>query len=139
MPGKENYFLDSNVLIYAYYNREKDKQFLCRKLISENKITISTQVLQEMSNVLYKKFSVNYDTIKSLISECISNCDEVYINTQNTVFFACDIAKRYGYSFYDSLILAAALEADCQIIYSEDMQHGQIIEHTLKIINPFVA
>jgi predicted nucleic acid-binding protein len=76
-----------------------------------------------MSNVLNKKFNANYDTIKS--------------NTQSTIFLACDIAKRYGYSYYDSLIIASTLECNCSVLYSEDMQHGQIIENSLKIINPF--
>jgi predicted nucleic acid-binding protein len=136
MPDKEK-FLDSNVLIYAYFDREKDKQIISRKLISNNKIIISTQVLQEMSNVLNRKFNANYDTIKSLLLECISNCIKVHTNLQSTIFLACDIAKRYGYSYYDSLIIAAALESNCDILYSEDMQHGQIVENSLKIINPF--
>jgi predicted nucleic acid-binding protein len=58
MPDKEK-FLDSNVLIYAYFDREKSKQTISRKLISNNEIIISTQVLQEMSNVLNKKFKAN--------------------------------------------------------------------------------
>ncbi len=137
MPDKEK-FLDSNVLIYAYFDREKDKQIISRELISNNKIIISTQVLQEMSNVLNKKFNANYDTIKSLLLECISNCSKIHTNTQSTIFLACDIAKRYSYSYYDSLIISSALEANCDILYSEDMQHGQVIENSLKIINPFV-
>jgi len=108
MPDKEK-FLDSNVLIYAYYDREKDK-----------------------------KFNANYDTIKSLLLECISNCSKVHTNIQSTILLACDITKRYSYSYYDSLIISAALEANCSILYSEDMQNGQIVENTLKIVNPFV-
>jgi len=50
---------------------------------------------------------------------------------------ACDIAKRYSYSYYDSLIISAALEANCDTLYSEDMQNGQIIEKVLRIVNPF--
>jgi len=137
MPDKEK-FLDSNVLIYAYYDREKDKQAISRELISKNKTIISTQVLQEMSNVLNRKFNADYDTIKLLLLECISNCSKVHINIQSTVLLACDIAKRYSYSYYDSLIISAALEANCDTLYSEDMQNGQIIENTLKIVNPFV-
>jgi predicted nucleic acid-binding protein len=138
MPDRENKFLDSNILIYAYFDREKDKQIVCRKLISNNKIIISTQVLQEMSNVLNRKFNASYDTIKALLLECVSNCNEIHTNTQGTIFLACDIAKRYDYSYYDSLIIASALECSCSVLYSEDMQHGQVLENTLKIVNPFV-
>jgi predicted nucleic acid-binding protein len=59
------------------------------------------------------------------------------IMTGNTIFLACDIAKRYGFSFYDSLIIAAVLENNCTILYSEDLQHNQVIEQRLRIINPF--
>jgi predicted nucleic acid-binding protein len=138
MPDKEK-FLDSNVLIYAYYDREKDKQAISRELISNNKTIISTQVLQEMSNVLNRKFNADYDTIKPLLLECISNCGKVHINTQSTALLACDIAKRYSYSYYDSLIISAALEANCDTLYSEDMQNGQVIEKVLRIVNPFVG
>jgi predicted nucleic acid-binding protein len=51
---------------------------------------------------------------------------------------ACQIAEKYHFSFYDSLIIAASLECDCNILYSEDMHHGQIIENKLKIVNPFL-
>jgi hypothetical protein len=50
---------------------------------------------------------------------------------------ACQIAEKYQFSFYDSLIIASALKCDCYTLYSEDLQHGQIIEDKLKIINPF--
>jgi len=54
-----------------------------------------------------------------------------------TVFSAWKLREKYKYSYWDSLILASALESSCSIIYSEDMQHGQVIEDNLKIINPF--
>jgi predicted nucleic acid-binding protein len=60
MLDRENKFLDSNILIYAYFDKEKDKQIICRKLISNNKIIISTQVLQEMSNVLNRKVYIKH-------------------------------------------------------------------------------
>lgn len=51
---------------------------------------------------------------------------------------AIDLHFRYQFSFYDSLIVAAALEADCTVLYSEDMQHGFVVDNSLQIINPFV-
>ena len=64
--------------------------------------------------------------------------NEVQTNTVSTVNQACQIADRYSYSFYDSLILAAALEAECPVLFSEDLQHGQLIEQALTIKNPFI-
>jgi len=56
----------------------------------------------------------------------------------NTVKRAFYIKEKYLYSWWDSLILASALENNCEMVYSEDMQHNQIIENTLKIVNPFL-
>ncbi|WP_055430703.1 PIN domain-containing protein [Candidatus Symbiothrix dinenymphae] len=137
MNDRNKVFLDSNVVIYAYHNEEKDKQTIAKLLINNNNSVISTQVLQEISNTLSRKFKAKYDVIQALLVECIQNCGEVYINTQQTVFKACSIADRYQFSFYDSLIVAAAIESGCNTIYSEDLQHNQITENTLVIINPF--
>jgi len=131
-------FLDSNVMIYAYFNSEKNKQEMSMQLIRENNVIISTQVLQEMSNILFRKFKADYEIIKKLLTECIKNSYEIYTNRQQTIFKACDIAARYQFSFYDSLIIAAALDSGCTILYSEDLQHNQRIENTLTIINPYI-
>jgi predicted nucleic acid-binding protein len=63
--------------------------------------------------------------------------NNVHVNTESTIIQACKVAERYGFSFYDSLIISAALECDCSILYSEDLNHSQIIEQKLKIVNPF--
>ena len=60
------------------------------------------------------------------------------VNFSRAVFMTgVTIRSKYQYSYYDSLIIATALESKCNILYSEDMHHGQIIENSLKIINPF--
>jgi len=59
------------------------------------------------------------------------------VNTVDTIKKANTIKYKYGYSFYDSLFIASALEAGCTILYSEDLQDGQVIEKTLTIVNPF--
>ena len=132
-----NIFLDSNIVIYTYSNNCVDKQQKAKQLFAEKAVTISTQVLQETANTLHKKFKADFNTIGLLLEECVRNANSLHVNTQKTVFKACNIAEVYRFSFYDSLIIAAALEADCQVLYSEDMHHNQLIEGTLKIINPF--
>jgi predicted nucleic acid-binding protein len=132
-------FIDSNILIYAYSNSEQAKQQVARKIVKENYTIISTQVLQEMSNTLWRKYMVDYSSIKETLQECIYSNDEVYTNQQYTILQACDIAKRYKFSFYDSLIISAALESHCNILYSEDLQHNQTIEGTLVTKNPFIG
>jgi len=70
------------------------------------------------------------------IDECCGN-SQLTINSKETILSAAHIANRYGFSFYDSLIIAAALETGCSVLYSEDLNNGQIIEKKLKIVNPF--
>lgn len=129
-------FLDSNILVYAYSDSEPEKRIIARKLVSENQTFISTQVLQELVNVLTKKFKISYAVAITAVQEYSKNSN-LYINTETTIIKACTIASRYGFSFYDSLIIASAIESNCSILYSEDLQDGQMIEGKVTIINPF--
>jgi len=138
MPDNRKIFIDSNVVIYAYCNNSADKQLKAKALFVERKVTISTQVLQETANTLHRKFKADFHTIRLLLEECARNVSSLHVNTDETVLQACNIADKYQYSFYDSLIIASALESGCQVLYSEDMQHNQLIEGRLKIMNPFL-
>jgi predicted nucleic acid-binding protein len=64
-------------------------------------------------------------------------CDEIMIIQRKTINKALNLKDNYGYSYYDCLMLAAALEGNCDTIFTEDMSDGQIIEDQLKIVNPF--
>lgn len=134
---KDKVFLDSNIQIYSYSNNEEEKKNIARKLISSNNTFISTQVLQELTNTVTRKFKFTYINAQNAIKECCRN-NTLHINTEETVLSACKIAEQYTYSFYDSLIIAAAIECGCTILYSEDMHHNQVINKSLTIINPFV-
>src|ERR1700733_518950 len=103
----DNVFLDSNVLVYSYSNSEIQKQEIARRLIANNKSLISIQVLQELCNIVTRKFKFSYEQAATAIKEsCQKN--GLHINTEDTVLQACQIAGRYGFSFFDSLIVAAA-------------------------------
>ncbi len=131
-------FLDTNILIYSYSKDEKQKQKIALKVIDKYSrgIIISTQVINELTNILFKKFKIDATTIKKTIIELDSvfNIGEFDIVTQ---IKAVEIKEKYRLQFYDSLILATALENRCTILFSEDMQDGQVIENTLTIVNPF--
>ena len=135
-PTNDKTFLDTNIIVYAHSDVEPDKQRIAQTIIAKMLTVISTQVLQETSNTLVKKFKQSWPDVLKVVTEAASN-NLVHTNTANTVFYACDMADKYHFSFYDSLIIAAALECDCNILYSEDLQDGQIIENRLKIVNPF--
>ncbi|MGK6349838.1 PIN domain-containing protein [Parapedobacter sp. DT-150] len=130
-------FLDTNIIIYSYSSTEPEKQIIARKLIAETNSYISTQVLTELCNIATKKLKLTYKVAAAVVRECCNN-NTLIINTQETIEGATKIAERYGFSFYDSLILSAALNAGCQKLYSEDLQDNQLIEKKLTIINPFV-
>ena len=137
MNDKSTCFLDSNLLIYAHTTLDQSKQQRIQQLIAEEYTFISTQVLKETANVLFRKFRFPWMTIQQVLQEMQQN-NQVYTNTAMTIQLACGIAQRYQFSFYDSLIIGSALEAGCITLYSEDMQHEQVIEKRLTIRNPFL-
>ena len=134
MPDKV--FIDTNVLIYAYSEDEPDKRQRVIDCVRSAEVWISTQVLNETINVLKRKFSLSYSQIREAVQE-LSEGFPIVLVSVNTIEMALNLAERYQYSYFDSLILASALEAGCQILYSEDLQDGQRIENQLMIVNPF--
>ena len=133
----ERVFLDSTILIYSYSSTEAAKQVTARALVSDNESIISTQVLQELCNILLKKFGYGHHEARAAIAENCSN-NLLFTNRRETVVHACEIASRYQFSFYDSLIVSAALQCECEILFTEDMQDGQVIDGQLLIKNPFL-
>ncbi len=131
-----NCFIDTNVLVYCYTNDEPEKQQKALDIANSPDTFISTQVLTELSNTLKKKFNLSWKEIEPVLSE-ISSGFSVYVNKPATIERACRIADKYQYSFYDSLIIAAALSCNCKTLYSEDLQDVQKIEKKLTIVNPF--
>lgn len=138
---KDKYFIDTNVFIYAFDENE-GKQAKANELIKsgllENKGCISTQVIQEFINVSIKKFEqpLSIQDCHTFVDKVLSPLCHVFA-TIELYHRALDTVQRWGYSFYDSLIIAAAQQAECRILYSEDLQHGQKIG-SLTIKNPFI-
>lgn len=130
-----NTFLDTNIVIYLYSEDEPDKNQIARHCINTTS-WISTQVLNELNNVLRRKYQLSYAEISPVLQE-LEQVLQITTVSLATIKLALVIGERYAYSYFDSLMLASALELGCEIIYSEDMQHGQLIENTLRIINPF--
>ncbi len=129
-------FFDTNLLVYLYSQDEPDKQHLVKELLKNNDPIISTQVLTELSNVLRKKFRCEYQQIQTVISQIINACQVSIIQPEN-IITALQIAEKYHYSFYDSLIITVALSNECSILYTEDLQNQQMIDKTMTIVNPF--
>jgi len=132
---QDRIFLDSNILLYAIGNDKYKKVYLW-ELIKKTPV-ITVQVLNEISNIMIRKLKLSYQDIHRIIDFIIQKCIIHSIDII-TVRKALDISEKYKYSYYDSLIIASALENNCNILYTEDMHHSQNIENILKIINPFL-
>jgi predicted nucleic acid-binding protein len=127
---------DTSVLLYALSD-DALKSGIVRQLLVAGGC-ISVQVLNEFVNVTRRKLRLDWDDIGRALGALREFCDVPRSITLRTHEMAVDLAQRYGYRIYDSLIIASALEAGCTTLYSEDMQHGQRIG-ALTIRNPFVA
>ena len=130
-------FLDSNILVYCYSTSDINKQNIARLLAAGDNSCISTQVLNETANVLNKKYAVSWNNLEILISDFENNFT-IHTITPENIKQACRIADRYQFSFYDSRIISSAMECNCSILYSEDLNHGQLIDNAIRIINPFL-
>lgn len=132
-------FLDTNIWIYAHTDGVDDaKSEAARQLLGEvERPVISTQVLGEYSAVMLRNRLPDAQVLKNL-DEMMAMCLAQAVSP-DTVRQAWTLRNRYGFSFWDCQILAAALEAGCKRIYTEDLQHGQIISGRLSIVNPFAA
>ena len=126
-------FFDSNVLLYLV-SPEPSKAARAEALVDTGG-TVSIQVLAEVANVARRKFQMTFQEIRELLLGIRLACS-VHTPDIRTHELGLDLAERYRFSIYDSMLLASALEAGCRIFYSEDLHHGQRIEG-LTIRNPF--
>lgn len=136
-------FLDTNVLLYLVDEADAAKHAVARRLVEEALVNgcgvISFQVVQETLNVLTRKLKVvaSAEDAASFLQHTLLPLWQVQPSPA-LYASALDIQRRQRFGFYDSLIVAAALEAGCRRLLSEDLQHGQRIG-ALRVENPFRA
>jgi len=133
MPGS---FFDSNVLLYVA-SADQTKAERAERLIAEGG-TISVQVLNEIANVARRKMALSWGETRAFLT-MMRALLPVQPLTTSLHESGLDLAERYGLSIYDAMIVAAALQADCDTLWSEDMQHGLIVEGRLRITDPFAS
>lgn len=134
MTGK-HIFLDSNVVIYLL-EKEETKRALVKSFIG-NRFQISTQVVSENVNVCLKKLKMTKGDAFAHGSFLMDAFELNYI-TDETIKLSFSISTEYQLSYWDSLILASAIENNCSILYSEDLQHQQVFLNKITVINPFL-
>ena len=134
-------FLDTNVLVY--WLQDSDRATVVDGLL-EQRCVISVQVLNELANVMRKKSVMNWTELNTLSQSLVKIC-EVSDLTFNMHQLAIALAERYQFKLYDANIVAAAAHTRCEVLYSEDMQHGLNVKiprqfggGSLSIKNPFL-
>jgi predicted nucleic acid-binding protein len=133
MPGS---FFDTNVLLYVA-SGDPAKADRAEELISAGG-TISVQVLNEITNVARRKMGMSWTETRAFLSMMrgLLPAQPLTIEIHET---GVGLAERYGLSIYDAMIAASALHADCDTLWSEDMQDGIVLDDRLRIVNPFRA
>jgi len=130
-------FLDTNILLYAASRKEeeKEKRKVARALLSRDGAGLSVQVLAEFYVNAISKLNLPEDRVMAVLAKLGSY---PVLPVDESVFWsALEIRKRYGISYWDGSIIAAAVELGCDTVFSEDLNHGQIYAG-VKVVNPFV-
>ena len=134
-------FIDSNIFIYLFDETDADKRRAAETLVQEaletGTASISFQVVQETLNTLTRKLGATQDDARRFMDAVLVPLWRI-MPSRALYARALELRERYRFSFYDSLIIAAALEGGCTRFYSEDLQHGQRVEQ-LVVENPFRA
>ena len=132
-------FIDTNIVIYLFdetsVEKSRTSENLIRQSLENGSGCISYQVVQETLNILTRKLKASPEEARQLLDNILEPLWRV--NPSRALFRrGLELQSRYKFGFYDSLIIAAALDAGCRTLYTEDLQHEQQIEG-LTIVNPF--
>lgn len=132
-------FVDSNIWLYAFIqSQDGEKSKIARELLGddEEKLIVSTQVVNEVCVNLLRKAKLEESAVQQVVHAFYSRYDVVVLE-ESVLLMASSLRQRYSLSYWDSLIVAAALISDSTILFSEDMQDGLVINGRLTITNPF--
>jgi predicted nucleic acid-binding protein len=126
--------VDTNILIYLYDSSEK-KRSIAENILAKSP-KISTQVISEYINVTRRLLSLSKIDVLTQCAALLKDCEIIPVSS-GTLTVAAGLIHKYDLQIFDAIIVASALEASCSVLYSEDMQHGLVIDN-LTILNPFV-
>lgn len=127
------HFLDTNILIYAFGADQKARR--AQSLLKD--AAISVQCLNEFARVTLGKQAWPWADVEDALTAILELSDRIVSIDIELHAAGIGLAKRYKLSIFDALIVAAALRAECEILYSEDMQHGLVVGGSLRIVNPY--
>ena len=127
--------VDTNLLLYALDEFDPEKQSISIQIIAE-KPSFCSQSLSEFANVCLRRWKFPKAKVAELITTYLEQCQYIPV-TEAILSRAFKVMKKYDFQLFDAIIIASALESGCTILYFEDMNDGQVIEKSLKIVNPF--
>lgn len=127
-------FFDTNVLVYLA-SSDATKADRAETAVAAGG-AINVQVLNELANVARRKMRMSWADTHTLLT-LLRSLLTVHPLTVETHEMGLTLAERYGFSIYDAMIAAAAIQAGCDTLWSEDIQHGMMLEEGLRIVNPF--
>ena len=131
-------FVDTNIWLYAFIESGQiDKSRRAREIIYACQPIISLQVINEVCINLIRKASFTEDQIRQLITSFYEKYPVIDLD-QVILMAASDLRQRYSFSFWDSMVIGCALQTGVGVLYSEDLQHQQMVDGKLLIINPFI-
>jgi len=129
-------FFDTSVLLYLL-SEDSGKADCVEQLLAERG-TISVQVLNEFAVVALRKLKMPLSDVREILGTMRAVC-KVEPVTLATHDRGLAVNERYGFSLYDSMLVASALIVGVKVLYTEDLQHGQVIDNQLRLANPFLA
>lgn len=130
-------FFDTNVLLYGFAFADH-KAVRAQELVGAGG-AISVQSLNEFANVARRKLAMSWERIDEALDVITGLCEPAAALDVTIHRKGLSIAAHNRLSIYDSMIVASALAAGCDTLYSEDMHHGLLIDDQLRIVNPFLA
>ncbi|MHA4742386.1 PIN domain-containing protein [Dyadobacter sp. MSC1_007] len=131
-----DFAVDTNILMYLYDSDNPNKRSTSESLLASTP-SVSAQVVSEFLNVTKRLQKLHKRDILEKCTKALRYC-KITPTDHNVLDRAMFLLNRYDFQMFDSIIVAAALESQCQILYSEDLQHRQVIDGKLTIINPFL-
>ncbi|MEW6083561.1 MAG: PIN domain-containing protein [Chloroflexota bacterium] len=138
MPDKPVAFIDTNVWLYALLDTgEAEKSSRAKEVITQTEPILNVQVINELCVNLIKKAGFTEEQISQLIEALYEKYPIIEMD-ESILLEASQLRQEYALSFWDSMVIACALAADAEILYSEDMQNGLVIRETLEIKNPLI-
>lgn len=127
-------FFDTNVVLHLF-SADAAKSDRAEELLASGG-KISVQVLNEMAAVARRKLGMSWREVREVVTQLRAVCPVMPL-TVETHERGLQVAERFGLSVYDGMSVASALLSGCAILYTEDMQDGQVIDEQLAIRNPF--